>query len=170
MKRTNSNKDTNYQHWQIGIERKVTLLKIARYGILGLDPSVKATNKLAKNIRINFCRTLESSKIKIVTTRGKFGEERGYCFVVRNFKLSAYHPPCPRLSAVCGWQLDILVYIASARGKNSDPILIEFWLWVLVCLAAPWKTSTKNSLCHTKQTIPGTGTGIASWVAFAKNT
>lgn len=47
-----------------------------------LTPHPKATNKLAKSIRINFCRTLESSKIKIVTTRGKFGEKRGCCFVV----------------------------------------------------------------------------------------
>lgn len=163
IKGKNSNKDTNYQHWQIGIERKVTLLKMAME-LWALTP--KATNKLGKSIRINFCRTMESSKIKSVTTRRKFGEKGGCCFVVRNFKSSAYHLPW---SAICPWQLVILIYIASARGKNRHPIFLELWLWVLVYLAVPLKMSTKTSLCHMRQSIPWIGTGAASWVTFAKN-
>lgn len=57
--------------------------------------------------------------------------------------------------------------MASAREKNSDPILIELWLWVLVYLAVPSKTSTKTSFYHMIQSIPWIGTGAATRVTFA---
>ena len=100
----------------------------------------KAVNKLVKTIRINFCRTLESSQKNY--NWGKFGAERSSCFVARYFKLPVYHHPCPKLAVVCGWQPTILVKIASDRRRNLDPILIELCL-ILVCLVAASRTSTK---------------------------
>lgn len=42
---------------------------MTRYGTIGIHPTTsEAVNKLAKTIRINFCRTLESSQK--ITTRG----------------------------------------------------------------------------------------------------
>lgn len=42
---------------------------MTRHGTIGIHPTTsEAVNKLAKTIRINFCRTLESSQK--ITTRG----------------------------------------------------------------------------------------------------
>jgi len=49
-------------------------------GISGLGSPRKATNELSRSVRINFCRTLKSSKKKkkIITTTKRLGEESSF--------------------------------------------------------------------------------------------
>lgn len=111
-------------------KNRVISPKGAELGTSGFCLSIKTINKLGKTVRINFYRTLQSSK-KFITTKGICDEENCYCSHKDVSPHSCYRFPLP-------------------EGVIQILFSKKLWLRDLTSMAAPSKRDAMAYLCFTQ--------------------
>lgn len=116
-------------------------------GILRLHPSIKIANKLSKNFRIAFCRTLGSGievammgRIMKLSYCGTMGLGHSNCPPIISH-LSDHDWLWPEGYSPHSWCRLL------AKTSNIDLIFREFWLNVSPYMAAIWRIDIKAYLC-----------------------